>query len=312
MTLNESVWNLVSSRRNFFVRLDDYFRWCLKLHYDVGPFVHLEGRLLDVYMLMGGHPATVTASIGMRDGIVWSKGFWVTIETYARGFNGERSEYALAAEVYSVPRLGLSGNSVFHKDYEIGRPGGCEICVMGWVKFTPYAAAADIRQLTQIDLTCLTRWHPCETQADIMPAAWKQYLREWPQQGPVACSPSIIEHVGRDSAYVAVGEVVQYNEEAKKDPVLGDTGNVRLRVLQILKGPAPYAAGEIRDVFVYVDVPKKRKFRRGSRLVFWGRYPKDNASIDLHYPCAPILANEANLRLIRSGIDQDYSAKDNE
>jgi hypothetical protein len=65
-----------------------------------------------------------------------------------------------------------------HPNYLISRPGGCEICISGYVHFTPYADPGDIRRLMQLNLSCLTRIHPCLDQNDIMPAAWKQYLAE--------------------------------------------------------------------------------------------------------------------------------------
>lgn len=297
--------------RNIFIRLDDYFRWRLKLHYDVGPFAHLEEQMFDGYMLVGGHPARIFASVGMRGGIVWTKGFSIIIETYARAYSGKkRLEYGLIADVHAVSRLDLGGDSFLHPNYEIGRPGGCEICVMGWAKFTPYADAADVHRLLQLELSCLTRWRPCETQSDIMPVVWKQYLREGLQH-EVACSASIIQNIGRDSAYVIVGEVLRYSEKANKNPDLGYTGNARLRVLQVLKGPGPVSMGDIRDVPVYIAVPGEVHLRPGARLVLFARYRNETSVVDLRYdPCAPILASNANLRLIRSGIDQDYSAAD--
>jgi len=82
ITLSEFVLAHVT-RRNLFWKLDDYFRWRLKLSYDQGPFVRTELWLLRLYMRVGGHPAKVTATVGMRDGIVWNQGISVWIETYA-------------------------------------------------------------------------------------------------------------------------------------------------------------------------------------------------------------------------------------
>ena len=171
-----------------FVHLDDYLRWRLRLCYDEGPFVRMKQAMLQGYMLLGGRPATITASAGMRGGVVWSKGFSVVIETYWHNipdFNPDRwFEYSLIASTGSVPHLDLSGQNwvdpqiTLHPNYIISRPGGCEICIMGYVHFTPYADPADIRRLMQLNLSCLTRIRPCLDQGDIMPAAWKQYLEE--------------------------------------------------------------------------------------------------------------------------------------
>lgn len=189
--LENAAYHFVATR-NVFVRLDDYFRWKFNLSYGVGPFARAEFWLFRSYMRAGGHPARAVANIGMRNGVVWSKGISVSIETYAHpaGWSGDWiAGYSLIADIHSVSRHSLSDFLYFgnpppawqlspHPDYEIGKPGGCEVCVMGWVKFTPYAAPEDIDRLMQLNLTCLTRWHPCKTQSDIMPAVWSQYLAE--------------------------------------------------------------------------------------------------------------------------------------
>jgi hypothetical protein len=189
ITLFEPVYGF-AYHRNIFVRLDDYFRWRFKLSYDEGPFVRTEIGLFRGYMLMGGRPARVIAEVGMRSGVVWSKGFSVYIETYWHNIPdfapGRWFEYTLVAETRTVPNLDSSGRNsgdpqlTLHPSYVIDRPGGCEICVLGYVHFTPYADAGDIQRLSQLNLSCLTRLRPCRVEKDIMPSAWKQYLTEHP------------------------------------------------------------------------------------------------------------------------------------
>ncbi len=48
ITLDERVLGYLF-KRSVFVRLDDYFRWRLKLSYDIGPFARLELVLLRGY-----------------------------------------------------------------------------------------------------------------------------------------------------------------------------------------------------------------------------------------------------------------------
>jgi hypothetical protein len=187
ITLDEPVFAFVS-KENLFVKLDDYLRWKLNLSYSTGPFVRAEFALLDGYLRLGGHPSQVIASFGMRDGVLWEKSFRVRIETYGHPAywspDDFRLEFPLLVSVYSVPRFQyhdsqeINSQLYLHPNYEIGRPGGCTICVHGWVHFTPYADPADVRRLTQLDLSCLTRWRPCTSQAEVMPAAWGQYQSE--------------------------------------------------------------------------------------------------------------------------------------
>ena|GEM_PF-2387422 len=324
ITLNEFVFGFISET-NLFLRLDDYFRWRLKLHYDVGPFVHMEERLLHLYMLAGGHPARVIASIGMRDGTVWSNGFSVSIETYVRqdpeNFPYGWSEYMLIASAHSVPRFDYYGGDwpnrqlMIHPNYAIGRPGGCEDCVFGWAEFTPYTDPVDVHRLMQLNLSCLTRWRPCTTQIDIMPAAWAQFLAERPRVndswGKVAYSSFVIELLGRDSTNIATGEIIGYHENIDSDGY--KQGVAKVRVLELLKGDSGWKVGEVRDVRVFLrpDAPDL-KLRSGLRLfLFRGEDRSEPVQIDSGVPCAVIPWNEANLTLVHRGIDQDYSAEEN-
>ncbi|MGC0773938.1 MAG: hypothetical protein WB543_13470 [Candidatus Acidiferrum sp.] len=318
VTLNEFVFGLVT-QSDLSLRLDDYLRWRLKLHYDVGPFVHLEEHLLHLYMRMGGRPATVVVSIGMRDGIVWSKGINVTIETYSSDFpgliSGGPTEFALVAAAHSVPRFDYYGSNgpnsqlTLHPDYLIGRPDGCEICVASWAEFTPYAGPADVHRLMQFDLSCLTRWHPCVTQSDIMPAAWAQYLsdaarldEEWPN---LACSPVMLGLVGRDSTNIVTGKILAYQLVDVSEGYY--QGLAKVRILSKLKGTADFKVGETLDV--HLPSGTDPRSQTGSQFVFFGGEGHfEEMRIDTGKSCPAISANNANLTLIRRGIEQDYRA----
>jgi len=324
ITLNDFVTGILLGK-NIFVRLDDYLRWRLKLSYNTGPFERALFAMFRTYVRAGGHPARIAASIGMRDGIIWGKGISVGIETYARNgtwtsSDGGPVEYTLIASAQSVSRFSFYETGLYnpqlalHPDYAIGRPGGCEICVMGWVKFTPYAAPTDTRHLTQFNLSCLTRWHPCLDQNDIMPAAWKQYLAEKQHMNAPSkadsCPPSAVEVVGRDSSHIALGEVVEYRDKIDSQGYHEDSAKVR--VLDRLKGLPEWKVGEIREVPILLETSKPNlKIQSGVRLIlFAGIGPLRDMRIDPGFDCPVISADETNLALIRQGISQDYSATD--
>lgn len=319
ITLNDFVLGHIMGS-NLFIRLDDYIRWRLKSSFGEGegPFYRFELILMHLYMQVGGHPARVVATVGMRDGVVWSEGYNVAIATYAHLKPGDdwadwQGDYTLFASASSRLRIENRGVGIVHTDYAIGRPGGCEICVAGYAFFTPYADPSDIHRLLQFDLSCLTRWHPCLTQIDIMPVAWTQYRVELPaqigQRRESPCTPTTTELLGRDSANILTGEVRGLREE-DYDSGYQD-GVARVRVLQKLKGATDWNVGETHNVSVLFTTRQElARLRPGlSLLLFNGRDPKE-ISIDLHDACSPVPASETNLNLVRQGIDQDYSAAD--
>ncbi len=321
VTLNESVLGYLMER-NLFVRLDDYFRWRFKLSYGEGqgPFCSFEILMMRLYMRVGGRPARVIATVGMRDGIVWSKGFDVEIVTYAHlpespYWQAWQGQYSLFASAHSRARLGDQGSTILNRpDYAIGRPGGCEICVAVWTEFTPYADPSDIHRLMQFDLSCLTRWRPCLTQRDIMPVAWAEYVAELPsqygQRPEAPCTPTIIELLGRDSADILMGEVLAIREQVYSSGYRD--GVARIRVLKKLKGAAKWNVGETVDVSVLFTTREElARVRPGlSLLLFSGRNYSHELTIDLDDACSPVPASETDLNLVRQGIEQDYSAAD--
>jgi hypothetical protein len=68
------------------VRVDDYIRWRFRLSYAIGPFSRFINLFVLEYMRMGGRLSRVTASVEMRDSVVWSKGFSIHIETVVGAF----------------------------------------------------------------------------------------------------------------------------------------------------------------------------------------------------------------------------------
>jgi hypothetical protein len=189
ITVDEFVFHFVSSNP-VFMHLDDYIRWRLRLSYANGPFVLFEAAALRLYMASGGQPATVSATLGMIDGVVSSKSFELKTLVYPRdvhSFLGGRGPDSLLAGAYTVSQINphVSGRCerqfALHPNYIVCGPDGCEGCVAGWVNFTPDTDMVDIHRLMSFSLSCLTRILPCRTQLDIMPSAWAQYLAERPE-----------------------------------------------------------------------------------------------------------------------------------
>ena len=324
ITLNEFVFDHIT-QRNLFEKLDNYFRWRLNLSYSQGPFARAEFWLLRLYMRVGGRPARVVANIGMRDEVVWSKGISVWIETFAHPayWSGNQPlEFSLFAAAHSVARFDyhvdprkIDSQLKLHPNYEIGRPGGCEVCVYGWVKFTPYAKREDVHRLMELNFACLSRWHPCVSQGDIMPAAWAEYVADRSRPDPseeILHCPADIEILGRDSANIATAEVVRYRESENFNSAGYDKNVATVHVLERLKGMTAWNVGEIRDVTLLSGrLCAENKVRVGSRLIFYGGWDRSNemqSGPQKSWPVTPM--NHANLNLFRRGIEQDYSSMD--
>jgi len=306
-------------QRNPLTKLDDYLRWRLKLTYNEGPFERMEAFLFQGYVRLGGHPARVMAEVGMRDGLVWSKGFHVWIGTYGHpiGWSGNWHQvFTLIASTSTVSRLDRSfpglgdAQLMLHPYYEIGRLN-CTICVAGWADFTPYAAPADIHRLMRLNLSCLTRWHQCLTQSDIMPAAWSQYLAERPlvdgSRCELNCSPSL-EILGRDSVNIAIVQILPQRDKVNRSG--SELASVRL--VEPLKGTADWKIGEAREIRLLVENRgHELSFPAGRRFVlFRGRGPSTEPWFTSLLGCTITWVNETNLSLIRRGIVEDYKAVD--
>jgi hypothetical protein len=303
ITLRDPVYRFVSET-NLTVKLDDYFRWKLGLHYDTGPFVRLEFALLQGYLRFGGHPAQVTASIGMRDGVVWKKSFGLRIETYGNPAYWSPPEFILEfpliVDLYSVPRFqyrdgrGIHNQLYLHPNYQIGRPGGCTICVYGWVRFTPYTDPDDVQRLMQLDLSCLTRWRPCVSQAEIMPVAWSQYNSELSRmdtdKSVLACTPSLLRLMGRDATNVAVVRIVHSHTDAGRT-----TWNAR--VLESLKGADLKVGGTlVWTVRSTAQIPGPHSSEISPMLLFLGA---DLPKVDPPHTCEGSVADEGTLEQVR-------------
>jgi len=251
---------------------------------------------------------------------VWSKGFAVLIDAYqlntSKIFGNTWDGFStLVAETRSVSRFDIGGAQLaLHPDYAIGQPGGCEGCVMGWTKFTAYADPADVRRLTQLDLSRLTRWHSCLNQSDMIAAASSQYSVEHNRgredRTQATSSSPITEMLGRDSSRIATGNILDYREIVDSDG--SRYGRATVRVGKSIQGATDWGMGEIREVRVKLGSKQEyANLRRRAEIVFFGRWDRsDDMRPDPGYGCPFILANESNLNLIRAGAARDYAATD--
>jgi hypothetical protein len=143
---------------------------------------------------LGGHAAMMRLDVNVRDGVI--ERATLTIGTavpkgYGRGRAGKDDQgLAYRSDIYDL--LGTArleapeevqrdlrswawNKDIFPTMYHVQPPDGCEGC-MGLYSFMSSATEQkDVAWLTDFNMTCITRWTPCTTEADMMPAAWAKY-----------------------------------------------------------------------------------------------------------------------------------------
>jgi hypothetical protein len=178
----------------------------------------------------------------------------------------------------------------------------------------------------QLDLSCLTKWHPCARQRDIMPAAWAEYEAERPRipalRNQPDCSPRVVELLGREASNIATGEVLSYTRKTNDNGYAYHVAAIR--VLERLKGSS-WKPGDTRELLVWDETwsqcattePRATKYHppptAHSRFTFaFGDWPPNSyePGIDLDLGCPMLPLNDSNRTLLRQGMRQDFSAND--
>ncbi len=119
-----------------------------------------------------------------------------------------------------------------------------------------------------------------------------------------------MEILGRDSANIATGEIMEYQEKTTAQGYSEETAKVR--VLERLKGAVDWKVGETREIFVEMGTGVAHP-KIGSQLIFFGGSGRANEELQINpVDACPsgISLNDINLNLVRRGIEQDYTATD--
>ena len=316
VTLNDFVLSCVFGS-DWPTRIDDYLRYRLRLWSQSRPLASVLEKSVNLSLYVGVRPAQIMASIGMRDGIVWEKSFSARTEVLSPPGScsgGGRCPYTLIGTAYTVPRFMVAGDGapsfavLLHPNYTIGRPSGCMGCVMVWANFTPYVDPADAHRLMQFNLSCLTSWHPCRYESDIMPAAWAEKeaeqvrIKALPDQ--LQCSPDVLQLLGRDAGNIAVGEIVS-DQMRMLDQLYHFT---RVRWLEMLKRKR-WKEDAYGNLTISAD--GALRMRRHRKFIFlFSDFSGPGVTIEPEGRCPIVPADEVNLNSVRKGIDLDYSARE--
>jgi hypothetical protein len=245
-------------------------------------------RILELYRRIGGRAALVRASIRVRDNIVWGRSFWVYVDsTYIDDGNGGRFYRTLIGRVGSGSPSWISPS---HPEYVIGSPGGCSGCIEGHVVYTPFADAADIQRLSDVNLACLTQFHPCATQGDILPSAWKELAGEQDRDDTAGlpCTAPMIRTLSREYRRVVVGVADPRGVASSKD-------RIGLKLESELK------PGDFHDSVHEYEIPRSF-LHLSTRFILFFQLPQMQDAQNCLAPATP-----ENLTIALQGVLEDWS-----
>jgi hypothetical protein len=210
------------------------------------------------FVLMGGGGDWVDATLRVKDGIVAESKYdiFLVVPFSPRNYSEFPAGYALVGiasqSADGFDPYSFRADRLLHPEYWIGVTGGCEGCIKFMTEFTPLAGREKIRELTDFNLSCITRLMPCTTEADLMPTAWKQYKEELPskQARTVAFDQCRVplEFFGREYGNIAVVDVISRQTTRPPDSAYLA---VRLRVGHMLKGQTQWQLSKPEDAMAY-------------------------------------------------------------
>ena len=137
-----------------------------------------------VLQLLGARPASIQVWLAVRDGKLAFKMLKIYVEAPPKNFEEQILVGQVSATNANPKPVSPSapvivdcgvGSTTFHPNLDTG--GGINSPTIS-VQCRPNAKEK-MRQLAHFNLDCLTGWHVCRTQADLMPEAWAAYQRDF-------------------------------------------------------------------------------------------------------------------------------------
>jgi hypothetical protein len=271
-----------------------------------------------LYLTVGWHAGAAGASIETRNETIEHTEFrlMLIVPPYVSKIDPEGyGLFGRAGQQAEFPSFDFWPQRMLHPDYFIGKPGGCEGCIKLMTFSVPRAQPAKIAELTDFNLSCITRWVPCTTEADLMPSAWKQYQAELAQEDALtkawdACSFPL-ELLGREITDIAVADVISRGAGSAK----GADFKARLRITRILKGQSDWPLNEIVASRVFDRGPilsgsNSNDMAPGKRYIVLGSFasdPSGNKVLALD-GCGLIPFTDQNFSAVRRGFETDINS----
>jgi len=259
-------------------------------------------RLLALPCILSGEKdAYVLATLRIESGIVTRSSF----RLYANDL------IVTATAVNNFEPYEFRAERLLHPEYWIGKNGACTGCIKFETGYTPLAGRKKIGELTNFNFSCITRWSPCTTEADIMPTAWKQYQEEsariesWWNAFTECKVP--LEFYGSEDYSIAIADVI-----SRQGPMAssGSTDwSARLHIIQSLKGEMPWPPDKVltaseSDQGEEIHGWGSMDMLAGKRYIIFGEFQEYQTKKDLVLDnCGVVPYSEQNLSAIQRGID---------
>ena len=252
--------------------------------------------------LLGEKFTFVEASLRVKDGMVEESRFRMN-------FFGR--DEGMARAVSAPEALDYTPDRWQHPDYYAEKHPGCEGCILFETGFTHFAGREKIHDLTDFNLSCITRWSQCTTEADVMPSAWKLYQDELPRKAALEkafndCKIPL-EFFGRESHAIAVADVL--SRQGSKPQGDNKRSSARLRIVRTLKGRMHWpmnkilvASSEDQGEEVFWDGTPD--LMAGKSYVLFGDFADGSVGENVFWldVCGIVPHNEQNLTAIQRGI----------
>jgi hypothetical protein len=266
---------------------------------------------------LGGREGSMRAEILVDDGRLTGKEISTMVEVRNDGY-----DYPTVVVVRMQPSLeGMTRSFWYpdemaqHPNYMIGRPGGCTVCMVGWVDVASSISNKELNRLTSFQLDCYTRRHQCVYPGDLLPTIESQHLYET-NEAPVLslpmCSISPATRA-RDAKAVVVVDAMS-KTAAKRHQGTPDEMTVErdtLHLVATLKDAPEWSAKAKKDV-VSFNAESSEERQMGSESPIAGnRYILFLDADGLSYDnlqlgrCASVVDSPSVRSEVMKGIAQD-------
>ncbi len=249
--------------------------------------VHL---LSQPYSCLGGRFEKVSAEIRVRHDVMWGADFSFAISEITHHldpFNSPAPSQASVEIVYG-PRLfsfypQYSGAGL-RRGYTIGVIRGA----YARINLTPRIETEAIQNLNTINFKCITRYHPCNNLAELIPKQWDEYSANLAKQNALPnaqatseadfddCTPPL-SLLALEARNIALVQFLGTNDQ--KDEVSGLVSSYdRLRTLRYLKNGSAEQSADVREFSIYSHSSQRDSFgaQSGKRFfLFYSRTGRD-------------------------------------